>query len=160
MILALGSFTGLRIGIATAKSFCMAKDIPAIGVTSLETLAYNVKNPQSVICSLIDAKNDNTYCGIFDSNHITQEDFFADHDQLKKYENITFVGDGATLHKNLLKNTFSNCNFCSNNIQSAYSLGLCAYKKYNNGNIHTSDNLLPLYLRKSQAERQITGGNK
>ena len=165
VLLVLGSFTGLRIGIATTKSFCMAKSISSVGVTSLETLAYNVKNSNGVICSLIDAKNDNAYCGIFDSNYTHKEDLFADHidvivEHLKKYQNITFVGDGAILHKSLLENTFTDCNFCSNNIQSAYSLGLCAYKKYSNGNTLNADNLLPLYLRKSQAERQITGGNK
>lgn len=136
----------------------MAKNIPTVGVTSLETLAYNVKDSNGIICSLIDAKNDNAYCGIFDSTYTPQEDFFADHidvimEHLKKYQSITFVGDSAILHKSLLENTFTDCNFCSNNIQSAYSLGLCAYKKYSNGNTLNADNLLPLYLRKSQAER-------
>lgn len=165
VLLVLGSFTGLRIGIATTKSFCMAKAIPTIGVTSLETLAYNVKTPSSIICSLIDAKNDNAYCGIFDKNYNPLEDFFADHidniiNKLKKYQNITFVGNGALLHQHLLAAALTNCNFISKNTQSAYSLGLCANKKYNNGNIQNADNLLPLYLRKSQAERQVTGGNK
>ena len=55
-----GSFTGIRIGVATTKAFSDSLGIPAIGVSSLETLAYNVQD-NGVICSLIDAKNDNVY---------------------------------------------------------------------------------------------------
>ena len=53
-----GSFTGIRIGIATIKAFMDVTNKKGIGITSLETLAYNVKE-DSIICSLIDAKNEN-----------------------------------------------------------------------------------------------------
>ena len=60
-----GSFTGVRIGISTAKAFSDAKNIPVIGVSSLEGLAYNL-NSNGLICSLIDAKNNNVYYGLFE----------------------------------------------------------------------------------------------
>lgn len=63
-------------------------------------------------------------------------------------DNITFVGDGAILHKELLKGNFSN----DNNIHSS-NIGICAYNKYKNGILETADTLVPMYLRKSQAER-------
>ena len=62
-----GSFTGIRIGIATIKAFADAKNIPVVGVTSLESLAYNITE-SGLIVSLIDAKNDNVYYSLFSNN--------------------------------------------------------------------------------------------
>ena len=62
-----GSFTGIRIGVATAKAFSDSLNIPVIGISSLEALAYNIKS-DGIICSLIDAKNDNVYYSLFSFN--------------------------------------------------------------------------------------------
>ena len=59
-----GSFTGIRIGIATVKAFADAKNIPTVGVTSLESLAYNVTQ-NSIIFPIIDCKNENVYSALF-----------------------------------------------------------------------------------------------
>lgn len=148
-----GSFTGIRIGIATIKAFSFAKSIPVIGISSLEALSYNVLNPTNIICSLIDARNNQVYCGIFNNKYELLEDYLADDisviiQALNKYSNIIFVGNGANIHQNLLHGTFS-----TNNEQSAFSLGKCAFHKFSNGYFENADNLLPMYLRKSQAER-------
>ena len=60
-----GSFTGVRIGIATAKAFSDSKNIPTFGVSSLEALAHNL-NQDGLICGLINANNGNVYAGIFE----------------------------------------------------------------------------------------------
>lgn len=65
-----GSFTGVRIGIATAKAFADCKQIPCVGICSLESLAYNV-NEEGYICTLINANHDNVYAGFF---HISKKD--------------------------------------------------------------------------------------
>ena len=65
-----GSFTGIRIGIATIKAFADAKNIPVVGVTSLESLAYNITE-SGLIVSLIDEKNDNVYYSLFSNNGTT-----------------------------------------------------------------------------------------
>lgn len=169
-----GSFTGIRIGVGTVLAFQDTLDIPCIGISSLEALAYNVAqnninadsntDSNKLICSLIDAKNDNVYLGIFkyiNPNNINLiENFeFKNIDEaiclLKNYSpnnKITFVGDGAIIHKNLLQNNFENCIFSDKNNLSSYSLGLAGLNAYKKG-LKTS--LMPLYLRKSQAERAL-----
>ena len=155
-----GSFTGIRIGVATVLAFQDSLDIPAVGINSLEALAYNVKQ-NGIICSLIDAKNNNVYLGIFkleNNEYIKcQEPKFANIDEaislLKTYSSsITFVGDGSIAYKDLLKSNLENCLFIDKNDLSSYSLGLAGFETYKKG-IETS--LMPLYLRKSQAERAL-----
>ena len=112
----------------------MVNNLPAIGVTSLETLAYSVIH-SDIIVSLIDAKNNQVYCGIFDKDYNLLQDYLADHidniiPHLQKYNNICFVGNGALLHREKLENTNPNCNFYKYYNQSAFSLAKCACKKY------------------------------
>ena len=173
MALGHGSFTGIRIGIATVKAIAQVFELPLIGVSSLETLCY--ASPMNhITCSLIDAKNDQVYCGLFDKNATPLENYLADDihtviQTLKKYHAITFIGNGADLHKVLLKETFPDCTIVPDVLQSAVNQGKCAYHKWliqsNEENAHTpaassaiktADTLLPLYLRKSQAERLRT----
>lgn len=60
-----GSFTGIRIGVATAKSLCYAVDKPIVGVSTLEALAYNLRWSDGVICPILDARRSEIYGGIF-----------------------------------------------------------------------------------------------
>ena len=60
-----GSFTGIRIGVGTVLAFRDSLNIECVGISSLEALAYNTQN-EGYICSLIDAKNDNVYYGLFE----------------------------------------------------------------------------------------------
>jgi tRNA threonylcarbamoyladenosine biosynthesis protein TsaB len=152
-----GSFTGIRIGVATIKPIAEVLNIKIASVTSLETLAKNVENEETIV-SLIDARNNQVYCGIFDKDYNAKQDYIADDinvviDKLKKYDKITFVGDGAILHKDLLNSNFSNIKFAEKNEQSAGAVGKIGYKKYLEKNTVTADEIVPIYLRKSQAER-------
>ena len=147
-----GSFTGIRIGIATIKAISETLSIPIVDVTSLEALAYGVRD-SNIICSLIDARNNQVYMALFDSSYNLIDKYYADDinnllDIINKYENITFVGDGAILHKNLLgPNVVNSPEIHAKNINT------CAYYKFKNGIFKNADNLNPMYLRKSQAER-------
>lgn len=152
-----GSFTGIRIGISTIKALAEVNNIKIAGITSLEVLAGNISNAD-VKVSIIDARNDQVYCGIFDNENNLIEDMIADSIdntilKLKRYNNIVCVGNGADKHKDLLKSQISNLEFCDDNIQKAEIVGKLGYKRFLNDDLKTADEILPKYLRKSQAER-------
>ena len=161
-----GSFTGIRIGIATMKAFADVTNIKTVSVTSLESLSYNIEE-DGIIIPIIDCKNNNVYSAIFSKENNTYKQIgenIADNidNAINLYKanaenkNITFVGDGSILYKDLLTSRLSNKLIFSNkNTQSSISLAKCAYAKYLEGLYGDSNNLSPLYLRKSQAERAL-----
>ena len=158
-----GSFTGIRIGIATIKAFMDAKNKKGIGITSLECLAYNIKE-NGMICSLIDARNDNVYYGVFEKKdekilECKEQDFSNINELLEKIKNvnekITFIGSGAIVHNEKISQQLkNNVRFIENedlNKLNARNIALSAF--YNKEKSGDSNSIIPTYLRKSNAER-------
>ena len=162
-----GSFTGIRIGVATVKAFQDSLGIPAIGVDSLKTLSLNVK-VSGIICSIIDCKNNNCYYGIYklqDGIYTTLKPAVADSfenciNELKfKYPNqkIIFVGDLNDNFKDIIFENISDYEFNSYNLLDIYNLGIIGLDLYKNKKIQNE--ILPLYLKKPQAQRQLESKN-
>ena len=152
-----GSFTGIRIGVASIKAIAEVHNIKIASVTSLETLA-RIDESEKIKISMIDARNNQVYCGIFDKDYNKMQDYIADDinnvlEILKKYENMIFIGDGAILHKGKIIEKIEKAELSEKNEQRSSFGGKIAYKKYLNNDLKNSDTILPIYLRKSQAER-------
>lgn len=152
-----GSFTGIRIGVSTVKALAEVNQIGIIEVTSLEVLVGNVENAETKV-ALIDARNDQVYCGIFDKENNLLEDMIADSidiavSRMQKYNNIVCVGNGAIKYKELLISRIPNIEFCDVHEQCVEKCGKIGYKKFLENKMKDADEILPIYLRKSQAER-------
>lgn len=166
-----GSFTGIRIGIATIKAFSDSLNIPCIGISSLEALAYNINNNSNLVCSILDCKNDNCYFALYERKEKIfetliepqAEDIYSTLSILKSYieynfenSNITFVGDGSKIYQNQIKETFKESQIADENQDNlnSYNLGICGYEKYIN-NENSNEEILPLYLKKPQAQKLL-----
>ena len=165
-----GSFTGIRIGISTVKAFADVKNIPIIGTTSLESLAYNI-DTDGLIATLIDAKHDNVYFALYDLEdgkykqviEPVSDSISNVMQSLKDFGTVlTFVGDGSEVHRDLLASEFSNCVFATStqNIQTSISIGKSAFDKYTTSDYKPEFSLSPIYLKKSQAEINLENSRK
>ncbi len=176
-----GSFTGIRIGTATVKAFRDSKNIDLVGITSLECLArqvsYELPN-NSLICSMIDCKNDNCYYALYQKTADDVLDvliapssesvkdtlsildtYIEDSDETG---NIYFIGDGSSNYKSDIEKMIPYGHFSNpkQNLLNSYYLGLCGLDFYNSGIEATTpdrqlNDILPLYLKKPQAQRQL-----
>jgi tRNA threonylcarbamoyladenosine biosynthesis protein TsaB len=165
-----GSFTGLRIGSATAKGLGLALDIPIIPVPTVDALAYNLYGNDKIICPIMDARRNQVYTGIytFEKNNfvILEQQCAADISKIvDKINNICyqynkeaiFLGDGVDVYKTkiaeIIKVDFqlapSSCNR-----QRAATVATLAVELYKKGIYETATDHAPDYLRLSQAERE------
>lgn len=163
-----GSFTGLRIGSATAKGLGLALNKPLIAVPTLEGLAYNLCGTQAVVCPIMDARRGQVYTGIykFQGNElITLEGQMAiaieelGQKLLEYDQRIVFLGDGVPVFREVLTEqllagkdiSFAPCNM---NRQRAASVAALGLRYYRDGKFESAAEHEPDYLRVSQAERE------
>lgn len=163
-----GSFTGLRIGSATAKGLGLALNKPLIHIPTLEGLAYNMCGTDKIVCPIMDARRGQVYTGIYEfdgKNLIVLEDQMAISieelgEKLMAYgREIVFLGDGVPVFKSALterimagkKISFAPAHM---NRQRAASVGTLGILYYRDGKIETAAEHQPDYLRVSQAERE------
>jgi tRNA threonylcarbamoyladenosine biosynthesis protein TsaB len=160
-----GSFTGLRIGLATIKGLCQGSKKPFVTVSTLDSLAYNLAYTSGIICPILDALRDNVYTALytFNDNKLNRiSDYMnVSLDELiniLKEKNCTtsFVGDGALKFKERLLAQLPNAVYAPAhlNLAKASSLGELGLKSLLSGIEDDIYSSVPMYLRKPQAERE------
>ena len=155
-----GSFTGIRIGVAAIKGLADGLKKKCIPVSTLEALAYNLQGRCCTAVSVMDARCNQVYCGIFlvDGDEITRltEDMALKIEELEKilpdYENIVFVGDGARLCHGKLGYEIAPAGQL---YQRGSSVAFAAEKSFSEEKTVTAAELMPAYLRLPQAEREL-----
>lgn len=160
-----GSFTGLRIGMSTAKAISHVNNLPIVGVNSLELLAGNMNLSDKKICSILDAQKTQVYMGQYKYNNgqlveLKNIDVVEIDDLIEELkatnEEWIVVGEAVYKYEDKLKEV-SNISIPapSHNVSKASSLCVVAMDKYkNNINVHDCYSINPVYIRKSQAEVQ------
>lgn len=159
-----GSFTGVRIGAATIRSFCDTLSKPATVVTSLEALYNNVNTFQGIVISLVFARESECFTAAYENGQeiiapcvMTIEDIVT----YTKDKHCMFVGDGAIINREALS-AVEGALFAEgrHNVISAGAIAEIGYKKALLGDTGNSNIIAPLYLRKSQAEREYDEKHK
>lgn len=164
-----GSFTGLRIGITTIKTLAYSEDKQVIAVPTLDALANNIATSETYICPIMDARNNQVYTALYSSeNGVTRNitEYMGIHitdlcDILNgKNKKVIFLGDGVAIHRNYLKEKLQvPCDFASASsmLQRSSSVAEIAMKMLVENRQQSSFDMVPFYLRKSQAERLLEG---
>lgn len=154
-----GSFTGVRIGVAMVKGLAFNDDIPCYSVSTLEAIAYNFVDKNAVVCAVMDARRMQFYNALFkvqngkverlcDDRAISIEDL---RNELKQYGKVIIAGDGAKLCFQNIE--LENCTLADDDRIYQNAVGVA--KAAQNKNAISPKALMPVYLRQSQAEREL-----
>jgi len=164
-----GNFTGLRIGISSIKGLSFATNKPVAGISSLDALAAQTAPSQSLIYPWLDARREQVYCSIYEFNKNilkkqTSEMVLSPDDALKNInENCIFVGSGAYLYKELIKNRigeYAHFMLPEHNVIRASTVAALAGEKFKTKKIFKNseknspvdDTFSPNYIRKPDAK--------
>ncbi|MBR0365801.1 MAG: tRNA (adenosine(37)-N6)-threonylcarbamoyltransferase complex dimerization subunit type 1 TsaB [Clostridia bacterium] len=153
-----GSFTGLRIGISTVRAFAQALDKPVIGVSTLEALAYNFAGTDAIVVPMLDARRDEVFAAAYEFCGGSHSELIApcvmsvgEICEIYKDRRVIYTGDGMLAHKDALAHenaVLAPAHLCE---VRAGAVAALAAEKSDKAEHH--DNIKPVYLRKSQAER-------
>mgnify|MGYP000038122412 FL=1 len=172
-----GSFTGLRIGSATAKGLGLALNKPIISVPTLEGIACNFYGTDAIICPMMDARRQQVYTGIYhfaggtEFEELVAQEAGPVEDIIKKCNElgqklgkpVIFLGDGVPVYKDIIEEL---CNVEHSyapahlSRQRAGAVAIRAMKLYEEGKAEPASDHAPIYLRKSQAERELEAKGK
>lgn len=165
-----GSFTGLRIGAASAKGLGLALDLPLIHVPTLDAMALNIYSSDALIVPIMDARRNQVYTGIYKNDTklevkaasmaVSIDELFEILKETGAKENVEraiFLGDGVPVFREYIdenltmKHDFAPLNL---NRQRASNIAMLGMEMMKAGKVISADDMRPNYLRKSQAERE------
>lgn len=156
-----GSFTGVRIGAATLKGLAFAYNKPCVAVSTLEAMAENLRGLDGVICPVINARRGQVYGALFESKagtlaRLTEDDTLLVEELpelLSKYDSVWFTGDAYPMVREFTNNITPD-NLCSVSAAAVAKVGERIYNEAEDKSAFTDTALLPVYLKKPQAERE------
>ena len=159
-----GSFTGLRIGISLVKGLAFSTEKKCVPVSTLEALCHNISSA-GVICAVMDARCSQVYTAMFEFDgekyiRITDDEAISinqlEENVKKSKKMVVFVGDGAEMCYNKLKQTCDNVSLAAENVrfQKASAVAFVAEKMIDEGKEVSAEELEPSYLRLPQAQRE------
>ena len=163
-----GSFTGVRIGVSAVKGLAFTGQKPCIAVSTLESMAYNVPlDPNVLVCGVMDARCQQVYTALFTGDaegrpvRLTEDEAISIADLGEKLKainkKIVLVGDGSALCYKTLCVCLPHISLApvSARMQNAVGTALAAEKLLADDVVVTAEELLPMYLRLPQAEREL-----
>ncbi|MEN8787956.1 MAG: tRNA (adenosine(37)-N6)-threonylcarbamoyltransferase complex dimerization subunit type 1 TsaB [Flavobacteriaceae bacterium] len=146
-----GSYTGLRIGVSTAKGLCYALDIPMISVSTLESLASSVSVESGYVIPLLDARRMEVYAAVFDHKGKLVKPTWAeviDQDSFREFmneETVYLLGNGSIKCREVLQG--ANLKYLPELVPSAKTMSGMSYKAYENGLFENTAYFEPFYLK-------------
>lgn len=165
-----GSFTGLRIGSATAKGLGLALNKPIISVPTVDGLAYNYQGCEQIVCPLMDARRKQVYAGVYrfeqeklitlvEQCAVSIEEIINQAEMIARQEKrkLVFLGDGVQVHRDYIdahmqtEHIYAPAHLSG---QRAGAVGICAIQLAKSGKMESAEEHKPEYLRLSQAERE------
>lgn len=164
-----GSFTGLRVGLATAKGLSLAAGCPLLGISSLRCLAMQVPFAGLPVCAMLDARKQEVYTATYRWEEgaplpIAKETVIAPERLLATISAETlFVGNGAQVYRTLIVRQLGDrAHFAPAfmNLPRAAGAAALAVREWAAGRTHTADELMPNYLRPSEAELNLPNKKK
>ncbi len=156
-----GSFTGVRIGVSTVKGLAFADNVPCVGVSALEAMAENLRGLGGVICPVINARRSQVYTALFKSEEGRIERLCEDtmlviselEEKLREFDSVWFVGDAYDMVSYMTDNVTPAC-LRNVNAVGVANVGERIYNSAEDKSVFTDAALLPIYLKKTQAERE------
>jgi tRNA threonylcarbamoyladenosine biosynthesis protein TsaB len=157
-----GSFTGIRIGLSTIKSFALASGNPVAPVSTLKALALKLRLPHNrLLCPLLDARKGEIYAALFEVRKgqlvevvpqgvYSPDRFLA---RLPSHRIVSFIGNGVDVWKDKIFDYLRDkARFSSRSLFIAHEVGLLGYRQLRAGKAPDVREVKPLYFRRSQAE--------
>lgn len=154
-----GSFTGLRIGLATVKGLAQSEGKPVIGLSTLECLAFRFRHAASLISPMIDARRQQVYTGLFEVGEheiemVGPEQVGAPADILKTLKDpCVFTGDGAEMYSQTINALLPGYRVIRSDNTILTELCELGYRRYIRGEFQEAGSLTANYIRPSDAEK-------
>ena len=158
-----GSFTGVRIGVSTVKGLAYGKNKPCASVSTLEALAYNLRGYDGILCPVMNARRNQVYNALFECKDRVITRLCPDRalsiseldEELSSMGKPVYLcGDGYSITERGFEKTAISYVPERQRLQSAYSVACCAAEAICEGRSMSDAELVPIYLRPSQAERE------